>query len=360
MIEMRLMGSEAGEREEGGREESKRTSDDVDTVNEGSSEEQKIDLESQSSAAATTIDSSSATLEDLEEGDLQLIEDYSQSKLKRHVKDNLAFYLPIAVAIVCAVVIVSVGFALGSAPLNISPDAPCLECFQGEADECGFVPASFYPFSERQPVRRNYRFQYNGNPGAKIYEASVSLDTVFRAIFGDVTARKESLIFRWVKDAVTNKSTSIYYNKGLQEYFNITDKLIATAEEYLHQQQQSENTTTTVSNFRGMCATEYAMNNFWRNLTRNQIEVFNLRYNTTQNGFDNHGGFSVWSTIYPELMPVYGPIVVVFKPEVTKKGQYPRNSPPRTIDLNIWNYQKTGYFVFPNSNHRCDVDSHDD
>jgi len=85
--------------------------------------------------------------------------------LARHFIENLACYIPIGVAILCAAVIITVGFLVGGPEIDFSPSKPCVECFQGSPDEFGLVPMSFYPFSEKQTVKRNDRFQYNGSPG---------------------------------------------------------------------------------------------------------------------------------------------------------------------------------------------------
>jgi len=41
--------------------------------------------------------------------------------------------------------------------------AKCRECFQGEPDDCGFVPFSFHPFGEKLSHDRDNRVEYKGS-----------------------------------------------------------------------------------------------------------------------------------------------------------------------------------------------------
>jgi len=92
--------------------------------------------------------------------------------IKKHLSKNRAIYLPIALALgFVLLVIVCVKLAGGGHGSGDGEgydeylDNVCTECIRGDPDECGVVPFSLYSFSDGFPVRRNYRPQYNGNPG---------------------------------------------------------------------------------------------------------------------------------------------------------------------------------------------------
>jgi len=123
-------------------------------------------------------------------------------------------------------------------------------------------------------------------------EVEIKLEAVFRGIFGDITARKMSLLYRWTLDNITDPSLIDY--KDIKKYHIALGLLTDTAWDYLEQQgyskdggDGSDDQVQQPSLLHKTCAVEYAFNLMYHNLTRLQIEIKSLHYNRSMYGFDN-------------------------------------------------------------------------
>jgi len=145
-----------------------------------------------------------------------------------------------------------------------------------------------------------------------------------------------------------------YQHVHLIEYIPHVDNLTTMAWDYLELEKgYSRESGVIPTRFDAMCAVEFAILQKFRQLSRKQIEIFDLKYDDDETSdydnqlsisvilcvtllvalslsliarhlslwtwiHNNSGGYSVWTTIYKELSTTYGPLVVVFRPEVSE------------------------------------------